>query len=63
MHFKVSWVIDIEADSAQEAARIALRIQNNPESTANVFDVMDRETGAIEYVDFGDFPRKTIKEV
>jgi hypothetical protein len=39
MQFRVSWVIDIEADSAEAAAREALRIQRDPASIATVFTV------------------------
>ena len=39
MKFLVSWVIDIDADSAEAAAREALAIQRKPDSTATVFEV------------------------
>ncbi len=35
--FEVTWVIDIVADSPREAAEIALEIQRDPDSTAQVF--------------------------
>ena len=37
--FQVVWIIDIEADSAKEAAQRALEIQRDPESTATFFSV------------------------
>jgi hypothetical protein len=37
--FRVTWTIDVEADSPEAAAREALRIQRKPDSTATVFDV------------------------
>lgn len=37
--YVVVWGIEIDADSPQEAARIALDIQRDPESLATVFDV------------------------
>ncbi len=37
--YLVTWQIDIEADSAEEAAREALHIQRNPDSIATVFYV------------------------
>ena len=43
MDYHVMWEIDIEADSQEEAARIALDIQRNPESAASVFTVTDEE--------------------
>ena len=37
--FRVQWAIDIEAGTAQHAAKQALAIQRDPDSTATVFDV------------------------
>jgi hypothetical protein len=37
--YRVKWTIDIDADSAKEAAVRALRIQRDTDSTATVFDV------------------------
>ena len=37
--YKVTWEIDLEADSPEEAARLALEIHRDPESTATCFDV------------------------
>lgn len=42
--YAVVWGIEIDADSPQEAARIALDIQRDPESIATVLYV--REHGA-----------------
>lgn len=39
MHYKVTWEIDVEADNPVEAAELALSVQRNPESIANVFIV------------------------
>lgn len=39
--YRVSWEIDIEADSPQEAAVEALRIQRNTDSWATCFVVSD----------------------
>jgi hypothetical protein len=50
--FLVKWGIDIEADSAEDAARQALAIQRDPDSTATVFDVKNKDTGYFETVDF-----------
>lgn len=38
--YKVTWEIDIRAESFEDAARKALAIQRDPESIATVFDVM-----------------------
>lgn len=39
MSYRVTWSIDIEADSSEEAAKEALQIMRDPNSTATVFDV------------------------
>ena len=36
---RVRWEIDLDARTAKEAARKALRIQRDPESIATVFEV------------------------
>ena len=41
--YRVTWVIDLEADTPQQAAEQALAIQRNPESIATVFDVTDED--------------------
>jgi len=52
MLYRVSWVIDIEAESAFEAARRAKLIQLDLQSIANVFDVIEHEgAGTPEIVD------------
>lgn len=38
--YRVEWVIDIDADTPEDAARQALAIQRDPESIATVFEVM-----------------------
>jgi hypothetical protein len=37
--YRVVWEIDVEAESAEDAARQALEIQRDPESTGIIFDV------------------------
>jgi hypothetical protein len=49
--YYVSWHIDIYADTPQEAARKALEIQRNPDSTATVFEVRDEAEGRTTTVD------------
>ena len=39
MMYRVNWLIDIEADNHEEAARKALTIQRDPESIGDVFMV------------------------
>ena len=50
MQYKVSWEIDIDAESPEEAAQKALAIQRDPESIATCFTVTD-ECGNREEVD------------
>lgn len=44
-HYIVTWVIDIEADSAEEAAKQALDIQRDECSEATFFQVEHCATG------------------
>lgn len=39
--YRVTWSIDVTADTAKEAAMIALHYQRDIDSTATVFDVQD----------------------
>ena len=41
-NYRVYWAIDIEAENHEDAARQALEIQRDPDSIANVFDVIQR---------------------
>lgn len=41
--YQVTWTIEVEAESAREAAQIALGIQRDATSIATVFDVEDLE--------------------
>lgn len=50
MEYRVIWEIDIKADSAEGAAREALKIQRDPDSIATVFDVTS-EDGETRRVD------------
>ena len=43
MDYKVTWIIDITAESHIEAARKALEIQRDKHSTATYFTVSSRE--------------------
>ena len=45
--YRVIWSIDIEAGSPREAAREAQRIQRDPNSTANVFDVIPSDEDSV----------------
>jgi len=50
-HYLVTWKIDIEADSPEEAAAQALITQRDPESAATVFTVVDMPTKTKTTVD------------
>ena len=52
MTYACKWEIDVDAGSAKEAARAALAIQRNKQSTATVFD-MARQGGKTVRVDLG----------
>lgn len=41
MEYRVTWVIDLDASDPEEAARLALEIQRDPESIATHFLVQD----------------------
>lgn len=54
--YRVSWQIDIEADSPTEAAEGALAVQRDPESIATVFFV--RLGMAHDVIDLSDGDRE-----
>jgi len=43
--YRVVWAIDIQAESHEDAARKALEIHRDPDSTATVFDVTESSVG------------------
>lgn len=45
---RVVWEIDVEADTPEEAARQALAIQRDLQSTATVFDVTDAAGNTVQ---------------
>lgn len=51
--YLVTWRIDIEADSPEEAAARALIIQrdNDPANTATMFEVREHDTGRTLEID------------
>lgn len=49
--YRVTWEIDIDAETPREAAEIARAYQLNPNSTATVFDVFQAGTTPIETID------------
>lgn len=49
--YTVTWQIDIEAETPEEAAVQALAVQRDSLSTATVFEVFNANTGEITSVD------------
>lgn len=43
--YLVNWQIEVDAESAEQAARAAQVIQRDPRSTATVFDVVEDKDG------------------
>lgn len=64
--YVVTWRIDIEADSPEEAARKAREIQLRPNSIANVFTVTERGAALSRVVDLdareGRIPKRDSAE-
>lgn len=50
--FRVIWEIDVDADNAVEAAKEAIKIQRDNDSTATAFDVINSKTLQKYYIDF-----------
>lgn len=66
MEYRVTWEIDVEADSVREAAEKAMRYQH-ADTTANVFYVEKQTRGTQRFgeprdtkVDLGDVPRSAL---
>lgn len=59
MEYLVTWKIDIDADSPEEAAREAQRIQLDADSTAQTFEVDDKNGRKFAV----DLWRETCKEM
>ncbi len=55
--YKVTWIIELEAESAIEAAKLALEIHRDPDSSAIAFDIIDLESGEMEAIDLDDRDR------
>lgn len=54
-HYRVAWMIDLEAENPQEAAMQALAIHRDPDSIATYFHVRDVDTQ--ECIDVDVTPR------
>jgi hypothetical protein len=49
--YLVTWHIDIEADTPEDAALAAVAVQRRPDSTAVVFEVRDKKSGVATTID------------
>jgi hypothetical protein len=49
--YSITWEIEIDAKTPEEAARKVLEIQRDPASIATVFDVYDNKDGNCTRVD------------
>lgn len=58
MEYRVSWTVELDAESPEEAARLALAIQRDPQSLATHFTVEDTEGNATQ-VDLGALETRT----
>jgi hypothetical protein len=56
--YRITWEIQITADSPREAAEQALAIQRDPNSIATVFDVAD-DDGNIERINLEEIDELT----
>lgn len=52
--YTVQWTIDIDGDSPEDAALLALGIQQDPESIATIFRVTNKTTGESQLLDVED---------
>ena len=50
MEYHITWKIDVEAESFEEAVKLALEIQRDPNSIATQFEVKDA-SGTIRKLD------------
>ena len=50
MEYQVTWKIEVEAESFEEAVKLALEIQRDPNSIATLFEVKDA-SGTIRELD------------
>ncbi len=55
--YHVTWEIDVDAENEEDAARQALEMQRDPESSATVFDVYAYPDGKVKMIDVDAPPR------
>ena len=56
--FYVEWSISLDAETAEEAARKALKIHRDPESIVTVFHIVD-ENGDAQQIDLTELDETT----
>ena len=56
MEYRITWMIELEAESPEAAARQALAIHRDPQSLATIFDVTDAQGSSAVMVDVGQLP-------
>lgn len=61
--FHVSWEIELEADTPEEAVRKALEAQRDNTSLATIFNVINRQTGVLYEIDLSEKAEKQILRV
>ncbi len=49
--YTITWEIEFDAESPEEAARMALEVQRDKGSTLLVFDVTDGDTSILKTID------------
>lgn len=52
--YRVTWVIDLDADNPVEAVKLARKMQLLPDTTATIFEVEDTTTGETQEIDLYD---------
>ena len=52
--YQVSWIIELAAESPEEATREALEIQRDPDSVSTFFLVTNLDTDKITLIDMAD---------
>lgn len=61
--YKVIWEIDVDGSDPFDSALLAQELQRFPESEANVFTVIDNETGKVYEVDLNEPVDSSTKEI
>ena len=49
--YRVTWIMELDATSPEDAAKEALAIHRDPDSLATCFDIEDLSTGKHRFID------------